>query len=81
GLPCVVARAPGSRQLVEDGVNGALFAVDDADDLAQALGKVIGEESVLGARSRQIAVAKYDIEKVADQYECLYDQLLSTHER
>ena len=81
GLPCVVARAPGSRELVKDGFNGATFAIDDADDLARALHGIVGAEARLGANSRAIALARYGIEAIADQYAALYQQLLRAHRK
>jgi glycosyltransferase involved in cell wall biosynthesis len=81
GLPCVVARAPGSRELVHDGVNGATFAVDNAAELRRAVLGVMPELTPLGARSREIAVADYAIGTIADRYEALYAHLLTTRSR
>jgi glycosyltransferase involved in cell wall biosynthesis len=81
GLPCVVARAPGSRELVHDGVNGATFAVDDAVELRGAVRTVMSELAPLGARSREIAVADYAIGTIGDHYEALYAHLLTTRGR
>ena len=77
GLPCVVARAPGSRELVRDGVNGATFAVDNATELEAALHRVLAAPAALGARGRQLAVEHYAIGAIADRYEALYAHLLS----
>ncbi len=77
GLPCVVARAPGSQELVHDGVNGATFAVDDTAELRDALQRVLPALAPLGARSREIAVQHYAIGAIADRYEALYAHLLS----
>jgi glycosyltransferase involved in cell wall biosynthesis len=81
GLPCVVARASGSRELVRDGVNGATFAVDDAQELRGAVRKVLAESAALGARGREIAVAEYGIGAIADRYEALYEHLLRRRRR
>ena len=77
GLPCVVARASGSRELVHDDVNGATFAVDDAAELKAALARVLPNRAALGAESRRIAEQGYGIERIADQYEALYAHLLA----
>jgi len=77
GLPCVVARAPGSDELVEDGVNGATFTVDDSDSLRAALGSVAAGADAMGAAGRRIATERFGIERVADAYEALYERLLS----
>jgi glycosyltransferase involved in cell wall biosynthesis len=78
GLPCVAARACGSRELVRDGVNGATFAIDDAAELAAALSRTRGDAAAdMGSASRQLAVNGFAIEQVADRYEELYRHLAS----
>ncbi|WP_296925878.1 glycosyltransferase family 4 protein [Thiohalocapsa sp.] len=77
GLPCLVAQASGSRELVRDGFNGATFAVDDAAELEAALQRVLRESAALGARGRQLAVDQYRIGAIADRYEALYAHLLN----
>jgi glycosyltransferase involved in cell wall biosynthesis len=81
GLPCVVARAPGSRELVKDGINGATFAVDDADDLRRALHRITGAEDELGARGRNIVLERFGIESITDRYEALYAHLLQAQRK
>lgn len=82
GLPCVVARACGSRELVRDGVNGATFAIDDVGELRAALARVTGEQGLqLGAASRRIVLERFDIEHIAGQYEALYRQLCARRAR
>ena len=76
-LPCVVARAPGSRELVQDGVNGATFAVDDAAELRAAVQQVMAAPAQLGARGREIAIERYGIGAITDRYEALYAHLVS----
>jgi glycosyltransferase involved in cell wall biosynthesis len=79
GLPCVVARASGSRELVHDDVNGATFAVDDVEELRGALARVLPARAELGAASRRIATSAYGIDRIADSYEALYAHLLQAH--
>jgi len=81
GLPCVVARAPGSRELVKDGINGATFAVDDADDLRRALHRITGAEDELGASGRNIVLERFGIESITDRYEALYAHLLQAQRK
>jgi glycosyltransferase involved in cell wall biosynthesis len=76
GLPCVAARACGSRELVHDGINGATFAIDDSDGLAVALASVSDDRARdMGAASRRIAIDRFAIDRVADRYEDLYRHL------
>ena len=81
GLPCVVARASGARELVKDGVNGATFTVDDGNDLARALHSIAGAETELGAKSRNIVLEEFGIEAIADRYEALYRELLQAQRK
>lgn len=81
GLPCVVARAHGSRELVKDSINGATFAVDDVDGLARALDSISDAETELGANSRNIVLEQFGIEAIADRYEALYEQLLQAQRK
>ncbi|WP_200238444.1 glycosyltransferase family 4 protein [Thiohalocapsa halophila] len=76
GLPCVVARASGSRELVQDDVNGATFAIDETAELRDALHRVLLDLPRLGARSRELAVQHYSIGAITDRYEALYAHLL-----
>ena len=81
GLPCVAACASGSRELVEDGKTGCLYAPDDVAGLAQAMRKVLGLEGrQMGARARRTAQAVYAIPAVAARYEALYARLLHWRE-
>lgn len=62
GLPIVTTDAPGCREVVRDDDNGLLVPVRDADALARALGKLIGDADLrvrMGLRSRQRAEAEF----------------------
>ena len=77
GLPCVAARASGSRELIADGMTGQLYTPDDARSLAQAVRSVLGPQGpAMGARGRQVAVSRYSIGAIASGYEHLYAQIL-----
>ena len=72
-LPCVAARASGSRELVVDGVTGYTYAPGDAAGLADAVRRVLSPQAAaLGQAGRRLAEARYSIQAVADQYEALY---------
>jgi phosphatidylinositol alpha-1,6-mannosyltransferase len=73
GLPCVAARASGSRELVVDGETGCLYEPDDADSLARAVGRCLGADGRgMGAEARRIAQERYAIDRIAERYEALY---------
>jgi len=80
GLPCITARACGSRELVKDGINGATFAIDDANGLRHALAAADGASAeAMGKASRRIAIERFRIEQITDRYEALYRYLLRSH--
>lgn len=67
GRPVITTDAPGCRETVEDGVNGFLVPVRDADALAKAMGRFVEEPGLIeqmGIASRERAEAIYDVHKV-----------------
>lgn len=78
GLPCVAARASGSRELIVEGETGFTYPSDDVARLAAAVRHCLSSEATgMGTQARQLAQARYSITTIADQYEALYAQLLS----
>jgi glycosyltransferase involved in cell wall biosynthesis len=78
GLPCVAARASGSRELIVDGETGFTYEPGEADELAAALRRCLSPgAATLGAAGRERAQADYSILAVAARYEALYAKLVS----
>ena len=78
GLPCVAARASGSRELIREGETGYTYAHGDVIEMGEALHRCLSVEGVrLGGKAREVAQAHYSIQAIADRYEALYEQLLS----
>jgi glycosyltransferase involved in cell wall biosynthesis len=76
GLPCVATRVSGSTDLIDDGMTGVLFGVGNPAELGSALARVQGDTGrAMGAAARDFIRGKYDIEKIADRYQALYEQL------
>jgi glycosyltransferase involved in cell wall biosynthesis len=70
GRPIITTDAPGCRETVTDGDNGLLVPVKAVKELAIAMERFIVEPDLIprmGARSRIIAVDKYDVHKVNSQ--------------
>jgi glycosyltransferase involved in cell wall biosynthesis len=80
GLPCIVSRLPGVTDwVVNDGRAGRLVAPGDVDDLAGALGALVGagaEAKRLGAAARARVVERFGVEPMARAYAGLYRTLL-----
>lgn len=67
GRPVITTDAPGCRETVEEGRNGFLVPVRDANALADRMEDFIKNPELIarmGDESRQIAAEKYDVRKV-----------------
>lgn len=78
GLPCVAARASGSRELIVEGETGHTYAFDAVDELGEAVRHCLSPAgSAMAANARRLARERYAIQAIADQYEALYGALLA----
>jgi glycosyltransferase involved in cell wall biosynthesis len=72
GKPLVGADVPGSRELVEEGVTGALCAPRDAASLAAAMGRIAAlspaRRAALGRAARARVERDYGEQRVVDAY-------------
>lgn len=67
GRPIITTDAPGCRETVDNGVNGIIVPVKDSVSLSRAMEKFILNPALIhmmGEKSREIAVTKYDVNKV-----------------
>ena len=67
GRPIITTDAPGCRNTVENGVNGYLVPIKNVDALIKTMEQFILKPHLIkkmGAESRRIAEAKYDVHKV-----------------
>lgn len=79
GLPVVATDAGGTREIVEDGVNGRLVPVRDIPALAQALVDVIDDPhqaARYGAAGRALVEEKYSMTTWVDKLVALYAEVL-----
>jgi len=78
GLPVVATRTGGNPELAEEGRNAKLVAVGDADAMSCALSEYL-QDSELRARdgraSRQRIIESFTLERMADEYDRLYNSL------
>lgn len=73
--PVVASNLGGMAELVQDGVNGLLFKLGDADDLAGCLRRLITEPGLLERLRLGIAPIKSQNEEIAE-LEALYARLV-----
>lgn len=76
GLPSIAARLPGATdEIIEHGVNGCLFAVDDEAALARAIAGILCDTtaaSTMGTRARDTVVARFDSARAAERWLAAY---------
>lgn len=80
GLPIVATDIRGCRQVVTDGVNGLLVAVDDESALADAIGRLVASEDLrarMGAASLDRARREFDQQRCIDITLATYERLLT----
>lgn len=75
GLPVVATGVGGTRELVVDGLTGALVPARDPKALAAALLAELEQPSGRGAAGRARALDRFDIVRTVARYEALYREL------
>jgi glycosyltransferase involved in cell wall biosynthesis len=82
GLPVVASAIDGNTELVHHGVNGLLFSSEDVGGLAEALGKMIHDKTLMDRlRSRALdSVKDFDWSLIAGQYLSLYRELVQQND-
>ncbi|AEH44590.1 glycosyl transferase group 1 [Thermodesulfatator indicus DSM 15286] len=81
GKPVVASAIEGVMDLIpEDGEGGLLFPVKDAHALAQKIAIFKGDQKLrenISQKARQIVAEKFSAERMAREYEALYQSLFS----
>ncbi len=75
GLPAVVTEVGGNPEIVEHGVNGLLVPSNDDKAVADAIWKLYQDKSLrqrMGENARQIALEKFDLNRMIRNYELIY---------
>ncbi|MDL2336221.1 MAG: glycosyltransferase family 4 protein [Pseudomonadota bacterium] len=82
GLPCIAAKASGSRELIVEGETGYTYAPADIAELAMAVKRCLSSLGAgMGAKARRLAEDRYSIVSIANQYEAIYARLLGIEKR
>jgi len=78
GLPCVGARTGGIVDVIEEGRSGLLFEPGDAGALAECVEAVLAapaRAAAFGARGREVARERFDLDESAERYAALFAEL------
>lgn len=80
GLPIVATDVGGNREVVLNGESGYIVPPHDAEALAAAMSKMMAlsesERKAMGQACRAYIEANYSLDRVVDQWEALYEELL-----
>jgi glycosyltransferase involved in cell wall biosynthesis len=82
GTPVIASRLGASSELVVDGVTGLLVPANDIHALADAMVRLLRDETLrerLGRAGRAHAEAHYSLDRYLAGFAALYDQLLPVH--
>jgi glycosyltransferase involved in cell wall biosynthesis len=78
--PIITTNVPGCKEVVDDGVNGYLCDVKDADSLAQQMKKILflSEENrrEMGTKGRKKVIAEFDEKLVIEKYKETIEALI-----
>ena len=80
GRPIVTTDVPGCRETVQDGVNGYLVPVKDANKLKDALIKLIENEEIrlsMGKASRELAEKQFSTKIVNEKIYSVYQKAIA----
>lgn len=77
-IPIITSRNRGCKEVVEEGVNGFLCAMNDADDLVRKMENMIAlspaSRSAMGKRGRELIIGKFDVQKILLEYDRALNQ-------
>ena len=78
GVPVIATRVGGLPEVVVPGESGFLFDVGDVEGMAtKAVDILTSKEGInLKAKARQVAVERFDWEKILPRYEAYYERVL-----
>jgi glycosyltransferase involved in cell wall biosynthesis len=81
GRPVVATRVGGVPDVVDDGEDGFLVEAGDTDDLADRLGQLARDPKLrerMGRAGRDRVLPRYAVQRLVDDVDRLYRELLDT---
>jgi glycosyltransferase involved in cell wall biosynthesis len=80
GIPAIVSSLAGPSQLVEEGKDGLVAKVGDAEDLKEKIGYMVQQKEIrrsMGKAAREKVVEKYSWQSVGDELEKILVRIVS----
>jgi glycosyltransferase involved in cell wall biosynthesis len=80
GIPIIASDIPMNKEAVTDGKTALLFKVKDKQQLFESMKKVIADYDdvlILGKNARVEALARFDINIIANQYEAFLKSVVN----
>ena len=72
-IPIITSRTTGCREVVEDGQNGFLCAVNDVSDLVGKMENIMAltsaQRAEMGKKGRALVMEKFDVRKILLEYD------------
>lgn len=84
GKAIVASETDGAKELLEDNFSGKLVPVYEPAKLADAVGELLEDENlrmILGGNAREIATGKFSLERMINETENIYKELLNKQNR
>ena len=81
GLPSVVTDIPANRQLIDDGQQGFLAPAGDSAAIGDSILRLVENAHArqqMGSAARQRVLDNYSLDKIADRYEGLFHEAVSS---
>jgi phosphatidylinositol alpha-1,6-mannosyltransferase len=82
GKPCIAARGSAAEEIIEDRKTGLLVDPDDSEELAGALGRLLGDPALareMGEAGRRRWQKEFSIERFRARLAPLLERLMSPH--
>lgn len=82
GLPCIVTDINGSNEIIEDGKNGIMVPVKDADALYEAMKRIFVDKEMkmqMAASARAVIAERFDMNYVQECLMTYYKELLGCY--
>lgn len=78
-VPVIASRVGGIPEVVTDGESGFLSDVGDTNKMSEDAFRLLSDENLrkkFGMRGRELAIARYDADKIIPQYIAFYEKVL-----